>query len=212
LPEYKIKRWSIQSGVQYSLLKNKYSYPYQSEKNVKYKQDSSYTKYVNDTVASYYQVYPHDSIVWHYVIDKKPVTVHDSVTKTSITKENQIEKGIQYCSFIEVPLIFGYEFLHYKRFSLELKTGVITSFLVFRKGEIVSSDNGTQTFIDLAKYPFVSTSFSGYLGLNIAFRVSKNTRIEIIPYFQEGYTSLLQKKSSISQSIDREGISIGFKF
>ena len=211
LPEYKFNRWSIQSGAQFSLLKNNYSYPYQTEKQSTYYKDTTKIETIPYIIDVYYQVTNTDTTmdtIWGH----HKITVYDSLKKTLTTKQNQIEKGIQYCGFIEVPVVFGYEFLHYKRFSLELKTGVITSFLVYRKGEIVTSDNGTQTFINLSNYPFVSTSLSGYLGLNIAFRVSKNTRIEIIPYFQEGYTSLLQKKSSISQSIDRKGISIGFKF
>ena len=210
-PEYKINRWSIQSGVQYSLLKNKYSYPYQGEKNVKYKQDSSYTKYINDTITSYEQIYP-DSTVWRYVIDKKLVTVNDSISKNKTVTVNQIEKGIQYSSFIEVPLIFGYQFMHYKKLSFDLKTGVITSFIVYRKGEIVSFSNGIQTFINLSAYPYVTTSFSGYLGLNINYELSKSINIEVLPYFQEGYSSLLQKKSSMYQSLERKGVSLGLKY
>jgi hypothetical protein len=210
-PEYKINRWSIQSGLQYSLLRNKYIYPYQVEKSTVYKQDSSYSAYQPYIVDIYYQVNGPDTTmdtVWghHWV------TVHDTLTKTKKETVSQVKNGIQYCSFIEVPLIFGFEFFNYKKLSLELKTGVITSFIVYRKGEIVTFNDGTQTFINLSAYPFVTTTFSGYLGLNINYEISKNINIEVLPYYQEGYSSLLKKESSISQIIDKKGISIGLKY
>ena len=210
LPEYKFNKWSITLGLQYSQLKNKYSYPYQSNKQFTYYKDTTYLQLQQYVIDSYYQVTGHDT-TWTTIYGHHWVTVNDSIAKTNSVKENQIKKGIQYCGFFEIPLIFGYELLHYKKLCLEARTGIITSYLFYRKGEIVSNEN-TQTFINLSAYPFVHLTFSGYIGFEVNYKINKKMNIEIIPYYQEAYTSLLQKKSSITQNVNSKGISIGLKY
>ena len=214
LPEYKFNKWSIRTGVQYSQLKNKYSYPYQSNKQTIYYKDTIYSKLQAYVVDSFYQVIGsglNADTTWTTIYGHHWVTVYDSLAKTNTVKENQLKKGIQYCGFFEIPLIFGYEFFHYKELCFEAKAGIITSFLIYRKGEIVSI-NDNQTFINLSSYPFVHVSFSGYLGLNMNYEINKKISIEINPYYQMGLTSVLKKKSSINQSINRMGISFGLKY
>jgi len=213
-PEYKFNRWSIQSGVQYSLLRNKYDYPFQNGKYISsiYMQDTSYSALQNDTIDIYYQV-TGTHIDTIYVINQEWGTVHDSVPETKIdtTIEEQTKKGVQYYHFIEIPLIFGYEFMHHKKLSLEIKTGVITSFLIYRKGEIISY-NGAQTFISLLDYPFIATFFSGYMGLGINYEISKKINFEIHPYYQRSFSSILQKNAPLSQSLDKKGVYVGLQY
>ncbi len=212
--EYKFNKWSIQSGVQYSLMKNKYDYPFLLEEYIysTYMQDSSYYVQQNDTIDWYYQVTGIDT-TWIPVINHEWVTVHDTVTENIIdtAKEERVKKGYQYLHFIEIPLIFSYEFVHYKKFSFEIKTGVIASFLIYRKGEIISY-KGAQTFISLSDYPFVATSFSGYVGLGINYEISKKVNFKIQPYYQKSFSSILRKNFPVSQIPDKKGVCVGFQF
>ena len=212
---YHINRWSIQSGLQYSLLRNKINCPFQNEKfeTLAYMQDSTYLGWINDTIDWYYQINNSGDTNWIPVVNHVWGTVHDSIPKTKIdtTIENLTKKGIQYYHFIEIPLIFGYEFVHLKKLSLEIKTGLITSFLIYRKGEIMS-DKDSQTFISLSDYPFVSTFFSGYMGLGINYAINKKMNIEIHPYYQKGMTSILQKNFSLSQNMDKKGVYVGVRY
>ena len=211
---YKLNRWSIQSGVQYSQLRNKYNYPFQNEKHITstYMQDTSYSALQNDTIDSYYQVSGPDT-TWFYVIHQKWVTMHDSVpkTKTDTAIEERIKKGVQYYHYIEIPLIFGYEFLHYKKLRFEIKAGAIASFIIYSDGKILS-DKGSQTVINLSEYPFVSTFFSGYFGLGINYELSKKMNIEIHPYYQKSFSSVLQKSAPLSQGLDKKGVYVGLKY
>jgi hypothetical protein len=212
-PGYKFNRWSIQSGLQYSQLRNKYNYPFQIENVLSsiIMQDTSFSALQNDTIDVYYQVIGTDT-TWFYIINQHWVTVNDSVAHTKIdtVHEDHINKGIQYYHFVEIPLIFGYDFFKSNKLRIEIKAGAVASFLVYRRGEIVSF-NDVPTFISLKNYPFVNVSFSGYLGLGISYSLSNNLNIELRPYYQKGVSSLLHKNNSLTQTLDKKGILLGLQ-
>jgi hypothetical protein len=213
-PGYKFNRWSIQSGIQYSQFRNKYNYPFSIEKFLTsvVMQDTSYSVLQNDTIDIYYQVIGSDT-AWFYIINQHWVNINDSLPhiKNDTTYEYQTNKGIQYYHFVEIPLIFGYDLFKSKRFNIDFSAGVIASFLVYRKGEIVSF-NDVPTFISLKNYPFVNISLSGYLGFGIRYSLSNKLNIELRPFYQKGISSFIQKNSSLTQTLDKKGILLGLQF
>lgn len=215
LPRYSFNKWNIQSGVQYSLLKNKYDYPYHTEKlrdSVSW-QYNSYNAWINDTVDVYYIITPGNDSIPAYIIYPYWGTVHDSssTTKTDTIRENLTKSGNQYYHLLEIPVIFGYRALQWKKLKIDVNAGIIASLLVYRKGEIISYQP-ENSFMNLQYYPLCKATFSAYMGLSISFALNKKVEAEVTPYYIYGLTSALKKSSPVSQTQNRKGISVGVAY
>lgn len=209
---YHFNKWSIKSGLNYTVLKKKYNYPYNKETLLQkiIRTDTSYIALLSDTVDSYYQIDQDNDTLWFYVIHNYWSTVHDSVSHlyTDTLRESLTNRGIQYYRFLEVPLIFGCELLRLKNLKIGVNAGIITSLLTYRKGEIVSF-SGAPDFTGFKNQPLYKASFSAYTGLSAGYAVSKNLTVLLSPYYLRGITSLLNKSFPVSQTLNRKGITVG---
>lgn len=167
---YHKNRWSLGVGLSFMSLKNSYNYPYTS-----LSLDSTSTWDITaesfwrtDTVDSYYQVIGADTL-WYYVTKDIWVTEYDSTEIINVDSllSNSNLIGEHLFQYIEIPMIFCYDVFKQHNLSIGLQTGIITSFLIKRKGQIAAFDE-KNSFMKLDAYPYVNTSFSGIGGICFA--------------------------------------------
>lgn len=212
--KYYKNKWSIKLGLAYSGYENKYAYPYT---NTNY--DTTYTWDVtsqsfwqNDTIDSYYQIIGGDTI-WHHVITQIYVTEYDSTQITNIDSliSNHELQGKHNFTYFEVPIILGWKVLEWKKTEINMQVGIISSFLIHKKGTLPSI-NDQNKFIEFKDYNYSNTFFSGIGGINLVYNYSDKFAIELNAFKRFGITSLINENNPILHKFDSQGISLGFRY
>jgi hypothetical protein len=109
-------------------------------------------------------------------------------------------KVVKRYSYLQIPLILGYDFFHNGKFSLGFRTGPLVSILIYSKQLSEDYDPGKKKVIQINNITpeQVSLNWQFMGGINASVKLSENLRFEIEPMAKYYFNSVYEK-SEITQ-------------
>ncbi|HBS87472.1 MAG: hypothetical protein A2W91_00600 [Bacteroidetes bacterium GWF2_38_335] len=222
---YHFKNMTVSGGLGYSIVKEDFSFS-KNELSL----DTSYTTETID--IGYFDIdsaiigYDIDSSfvvidssgVWE--IDSVPVWETDSVwvpvdsTYTVMDIDSLINTLIfnarNRYTYLEIPIVFGYEF-EKNKLTFPVKIGLITGIFLNAQGKGIDfmDENGV---VDLKNLPFMKINLTGYLSAGVNYRLSNNYCIFAEGYMRKKLNSDYEKTYNISKKTNFFGLKAGFRY
>ena len=188
---FNLKHLVFQTGLEYN---------YRSE-NWDYSSKIKGGYYTKDTVSKYYTEIHGTDTVWVYITrDKWIETLTISKYKTRLNYH-----------YLSIPFIAGYRY-NFKKASIEVKGGIISSFFLMTNGEgVFNKDSLVVESVNNKKISFTKVNFSTYFAINFNFAIFTNTFFLIEPYFYWNLNSIYKKSFFYSQKFEYLGIKVGIR-
>jgi len=152
-----------------------------------------------------------DTVIEYYY-DTTRMTQLDStlVPKADSVKFKKNDKANNSFRFIEIPLIFNFNFYR-PNMSISPQIGIITSFFMNSEGKIVSLADINQS-IDIEKETkFAKVNFSIYAGMRINYFLSKRFDFFTSLYFRRNLNSLFVDYPIVSR-FNTFGLNFGIRY
>ncbi len=185
--------------------------------------------YVVDTVMAYryftttnikidtIEFYNIDSLligdtVIEYYFDTTRITLLDSTLfpKVDSVEYKRNDKSDNYYRFIEIPLIFSFNF-YKSKFTISPQIGIITSFFVNSKGKIVSLADVNQSIDIERETKFSKVNLSLYGGVRVNYFLSKRFDFFTSAYFRKSLNSLYIDYPIVSR-FNTFGLNFGLRY
>ena len=116
-------------------------------------------------------------------------------------------------SYIDIPVLVSYDFVHQDKLSLFASTGIVTSFLIKEK-EISKMGDGSEKETEFSKtglnQKFNKTIFAIDLELGLKYNLSEKLFISIAPYLRYGLNKISDEV--LESNPMSYGASFGFHF
>ena len=219
---YEIDKWRIQTGVSYLQLNENFIY---SEEINTIDTTGSFWEYTPtgythsfDTVGYQFQI---DTLngdtffVYVPMIIDSIIMVYDSskiyqTKTTSSIKDYNIRNKYTY---LNIPLMFGYNFYNNKKLSLTGKLGGNIGILLNAKGKSFSlADNKSIIDFDINSLPFVKTNIRWMASINMYYKLEKNMGVYVEPYYRGSLNSMFDSNHLLGLKANAIGIYAGFRF
>ena len=214
---YSFKNWMIQLGVSATQIGEKNTF-----ENKTLMIDSLISGY-DQVPYSYYDV----DTIWFYNLDSLLIGVLDSlpiydstletgynnipiwdIDSNNITKKYTVQNKYTY---LEIPLIFGYE-INRNKFSYTLRAGLITGIFLNAKGSTISFDD-SKTVTSLNKEtPFLKTNFTLLFGCGLNYKLTENYSLISEFMYRKSLNSLFDNSYPISQKYNTIGLKLGVRY
>ncbi len=228
------KRFSVISGIGFSQYFE--SFEYMQQKNVI---DTSYgykffnvTQYVYsqhnyikyDTLGRTYSlVLGADSAVdtiWRYDVDTVIFSITDSTAVTvkdsevvMIVDTNTYTYFYNYInrySYVQIPLYMSYSYDLSKRFTLNLKGGIVANILINAKGYGINFSD-TYEVVDVNELPFLKLFFNFYAATGLTYHLDNRYSLCADIYYSSS-GNILDKDYFMRKKFYGTGIKLGFKY
>jgi len=177
----------------------------------------------NQVSYNYYDV----DTVWFYNLDSLLIGVLDSlpiydstleigynnipiwdIDSNNTTKKHIVQNKYTY---LEIPLIFGYEITRNK-FSYTLRAGLITGIFLNAKGSNISFDD-SKTITSLNKeLPFLKTNFTLLFGCGLNYKLTENYSLISEFMYRKSLNSLFDNSYPVSQKYNTIGLKLGVRY
>jgi hypothetical protein len=194
---YHISRFSVKTGVSlgYVYDEGKYSVKYLSKDSIGY-----FT-----SVISFY-VNPENQN--ELIFNTKNVAVYDSLQHFADDRTRD-----RY-TYLEVPLLFGYQLFETNNLSLDLTCGPAFSLLIgTRKAQpYIDYPNARIIRIDDNTPDRVKMNWKIALGLHLEYRVNKNLGCYLEPTYKYYFNSFIDKEQTSSRKPYSIGIGLGIRY
>jgi hypothetical protein len=172
-------RYSIRSGVGLSITKgtneiaigyNEYLGAYQDLDSIRFDWNEQHTK----LLPTYFTT---EQFVW------------DSLVKT---EDNQVIKRYTY---LQIPLVLGYDFLENGRFTMGVRTGPVLSLLLKSKQLSANYDPGMDKIVAINEITpdRIQTNWQVMAGINFSFILNKRWSLELEPEGRYYFNSVYEK-------------------
>lgn len=194
----------------------------------------SHTEIKLDTTHSSYEVVEYElhhatviDTIWNYTIDSLAVIVMDSTQVViydtiTATKYDSVDVVIvdsiinlsfydvinQY-SYIEIPLMIGYEFNSKRKLSYVVNAGLVTGIFINAKGKGVTLSN---KIVDLNSLPFMKFNFSGMLTAGIHYSFTKEMSLILEATYRKNFTSIYETSYYMQKRFNSFGLRAGIKY
>lgn len=179
---YRIERYSIRTGIGLSIAQgvSEIAYEYHNYLSTYKRLDS--IKFTFD--AQNHKVNPE-----YYLSDQD---LFDTAKSTNVS---YIEKRYTY---LQLPLILGYDVIQSKRTTLGLRAGPMLSLLIHEKESDDTYDPGKDLVLNVNNLTpdRVKTNWQAVLGLNASYRINRRIGIEVEPQFKYYFNSVYEKAST----------------
>jgi len=194
----------------------------------------SHTEVEIDTVSTTYELVEYElpnaiviDTVWSYNIDSSTVIVMDSteivkfdtiiaikydsvkVVVVDTVKKVSFYDVINQYSYIEIPLMVGYEFNSKHKFSYVLNAGLVTGIFVNAKGKGVTLSN---EIVDLNSLPFMKLNFTGIASAGVHYKFSQEMSFILEATYRKNFTSIYQSTYFMEKRFNSYGLRIGVKY
>lgn len=156
---YKHKRLSVGMNLSYRSVR----YRFLLEKT-----DFQGDYYVNDTLDTYYTVYPSGDTTYQYILDS---------TYIPLTTTNYAYRDINRLDYLSVGVFASFDFIKLEHFRGYFKFGASADFLLSYKGSFNATESPYHA--PIAKEQVEPLRFSLYGGIGAAFKVAN--RVELVP-------------------------------
>lgn len=179
---YRIERYSIRTGIGLSIAQgvSEIAYEYHNYLSTYKRLDS--IKFTFD--AQNHKVNPE-----YYLSDQD---LFDTAKSTNVS---YIEK--QY-TYLQLPLILGYDVIQSKRTTLGLRAGPMLSLLIHEKESDDTYEPGKDLVLSVNNLTpdRVKTNWQAVLGINASYRINRRFGFEIEPQFKYYFNSVYEKAST----------------
>ncbi|MBL4651643.1 MAG: hypothetical protein JKY53_02105 [Flavobacteriales bacterium] len=175
--------------------------------------DESNSMYVTDTVG--YQLYVINNIGTQQfnLVDSTYIVQHDSTeiitqdsSLTLVTDANNPQqKTTTRFSYVEVPILFGYEF-PINRLTLSFKTGVGLGFLTKYEATYLLADYSSPQLVDKSQVDQFVLNYLLRVGLNYA--INENVAVRLEPFYRLNLTNVLIS-TELAQKYWNAGLNVG---
>ncbi len=188
---YHIGKFSVQTGVGLG-----YVYD-QADYRVNYKSKDS-IGYFTSIVS--FVVTPGNKIIF----TTKDIAVYDSVYHVADNR------GISRYTYLQIPLLVGYEVFETNRLSIGIKAGPSISFLIGSKEAqpFIDYPNAQLIRIDNNTLVRIKTNWEIQAALDIEYRLSKNFSVYADPSYRHYFSPFEMQESSSSKAKDPYSIGI----
>ena len=135
---------------------------------------------------------------WNGSVQKYIPTIYLTDTKLwdSLQKVESL-KVLKRYTYLQIPMIMGYNFLQTDAFSLGIRVGPVMSVMLTSRQISAAFDPGTKRIIsinDIAPEQ-VSLNWQAMAGVNMDIRLSKEFRFELEPWVKYYFNSVYEKPS-----------------
>jgi len=194
----------------------------------------SHTEIELDTVSSSYELVEHQiehatiiDTVWSYNIDSSAVIVMDStkvikydtitaikydsvdvVVVDTIKEIHFVDVRNQY-SYIEIPIMIGYEFNSKHKFSYVINAGLVTGIFINAKGKGITLSN---EIVDLNSLPFMKLNLTGMATAGVHYKFTTEMSLILEATFRKNFTSIYKPDYFIEKRFNSLGLRIGVKY
>ena len=194
----------------------------------------SHTEIEIDTVRDSYDIIKYElsnaiviDTIWNYRVDSSSVTIMDSTqvikydTLTAIRYDSVkvvvvdtvkeirfIDVRNQY-SYIEIPIMIGYEFNAKHKFSYVINAGLVTGIFINAKGKGVTLSN---EIVDLNTLPFMKLTFTGMATAGVHYKFSKEMSLILEATYRKNFTSIYQTDYFMEKRFNSFGLRVGVKY
>jgi hypothetical protein len=159
---------------------------------------SQYTKL--DTIDSYFVVKGNDTSLI-------AVTKENLYFKTDSLLELKKNELLNNLIYFEIPLIYGYQIV-LNHFSIELKTGINTAFLIYKSVKTLTLDGLSVRDISNEEV-FNNINISLYLGATIEYPLNDRLNLVVEPWFLNNFSSIYKTNYIYSQQLQSYGLKVG---
>jgi hypothetical protein len=192
---YHLGRFSINTGLGlgYVYDRGNYRINYKSKDSIGY-----FTSIISFIVTSDNRV----------IYTTKDIPVYDSLQHIANDAANS-----RY-TYLQVPLLFGFEIIETNHLSLGIKAGPALSFLIGTKKAVPYIDypNARLILVEDNTMLRMKMNWEIQLGLDIEYRLSKNFSVYAEPYYKHYFKPFLEQEGTTARDPYSIGIGIGTRF
>ena len=166
--------------------------------------------------------------VWHYHVDtvyrQIPVDSVETVKYDTImvveydsvevviadtVKNKTIYDVINRYSYIEIPLIVGYEFKTKTKISYVLSGGIVAGVFINAQGKGITLKN---EITDLQHLPFAKVNLTGILSAGIHYKLTDELSVMLEGAYRRNFTSIYEQNYFLKQKFSTMGLRLGIRF
>jgi len=150
--------------------------------------------------------------VFYTIVDTNIVKTPNQRELISIdsTESTNLVKSINTYSYVEFPIIFGYQFKHNK-FILTPKIGLITGIYIKSQGKILTSSFNAQE-IPNDQLPYIKTNLSATTSIGLEYKMNEFYSIIADPYYRVSLNSIYKKQTDLLYKFNAYGIRLGVRY
>lgn len=194
---YHYSRFSIRTGIGYGVTYDEGVY------RVEYRS--------NDSVSFFREVigyYPDPKNPSNIIYITRNHVIYDSVTHIADDRTRN-----RY-SYLQVPLLIGYNVLETPRFNLGFEAGPAVAFLIGEKAAqpVIDIPNGRLVKLDNNTPARVSTNWQLWVKLSIGYQFTKNWGLVINPYYKYYLTAPAHSAETGSVNTQAFGVDVGIRY
>ncbi|MCX6244767.1 MAG: outer membrane beta-barrel protein [Bacteroidetes bacterium] len=191
---YHAGKFSVQTGVGLGYVYNQNSYRvnYKSKDSIGY-----FTSIISFTVS------PGNQIVY----TTKDIAVYDSIQHFAD------DRAVSRYTYVQIPLMLGYELVSTNHFSLGIKVGPSVSFLIgSREAQpFIDYPNATLVRVDDNSLERVKVNWELQAALDLDYRITKQFSIYAQPYYKHYFQPFVEQESESVKDPFSFGIEVGAK-
>ena len=197
--KYNIKRFFIKSGINVSDYKSKANYTINKITKI----DTSSKAYKYDTISKVFDTaWPSH---WIYKVDSGWVYKIDTLKSTKNYTSNI---SLQY---IEIPLLFGYEFGKGK-LRIRPSIGMSVAFLMSSKGQILALDQSDVIDFNRRNMPFNASIFNFLFRFGLTYKLTNKITFILEESSKQNLSSIFKSSYPIDQRYKAYGINLGISY
>jgi len=194
---YHYSRFSIRTGIGYGVTYDEGVY------KVEYRS--------NDSVSFFREVvgyYPDPKNPSNIIYITRNHVIYDSVTHIADDRTRN-----RY-SYLQVPLLIGYNVLETPRFNLGFEAGPAVAFLIGEKAAqpVIDIPNGRLVKLENSTPARVSTNWQLWVKLSIGYQFTKNWGFVINPYYKYYLTTPAHSDETGSVNTQAFGVDVGIRY
>jgi len=142
------------------------------------------------------------------VYTTKDIPVYDSLQHIAD------DKGNNRYTYLQIPLLLGFEVIETNHLSLGIKAGPALSFLIGTKKAVpfVDHPNARLILVEDNTMQRVKTNWEFQVGLDLEYRLSKNFSVYAQPYYKHYFKPFIQQEGASAKDPYSIGLGIGTRF
>ncbi len=206
---YQIKRWAISSGLELNQYGEKIQYSNWLNGTITSVNSVSTISQDSTTITQNYYIQGNqfDHQIMQYSSDT--LITYDTVATAGKVAADvaKVNSKTQF-SYIEIPLIFDYDFIQKKKITLALRTGISVGILSQKRGYYL--DNQLKEFRNLNSMDdFRPWVLNARVGLDLHYYFRPTTSLFIRPEYRTNLQSVFNQSTGIQQKYSGWGIRFG---
>lgn len=194
--EFNWNSWIVKTGINYSVYRNQKKY--------------DYNFLVIDSANSYYEY----DTMWVWIYDppnlEYPVMVGIDTNWIPVYNNvNVVDNGINEWSYLEIPLLVGYNF-DVNKFRFKLLTGVSVGFLIESKGKLpYPKDIRLFEDFDNMENEINKTMYNWIFQAGFTYQINNNWSVFVQPYYKQNIRSVFSSSYPVKQRFISVGLNCG---